>query len=335
MKNFAHALAGAARILYILIPALILGAPAVAASNGTDFPSRPIRLVIPFPPGGGTDAMARLLGQKMQALMGQPVIVENRPGGDTIIAALNVARAPADGYTLNMAHFSTMSLNPSLYPDLPYNPLTDFAPITQLTYTSMGIVGNHNVPVKTLKELVDYARKNPGKVTYGTSFLVAKMLGAELKSQAKIDMTEIPYKGSGQILQALLAGQIDFALVDLSQYVPFIQKGDLHALATTGEQRYVQLPDTPTLAESGYSSLVLRTWFGLFAPAGTPKPVIAKLNATVRQILSDPAVVQQLQQQYGYDATPTTPEQLTALVKSDAAKWGRVVKSLGIKPYGG
>jgi tripartite-type tricarboxylate transporter receptor subunit TctC len=303
------------------------------SAQAQDYPSRPIRLVIPFPPGGGTDGMARMIGQKLHDVMGQPVIIDNRPGGDTIIAAELTARAAPDGYTLNLAHFSTMALNPVLYPKLPYDPLKDFAPISQVTYTSMGIVGNKNIPAKDLKELVAYAKEHPGKVTYGTAVLVAKMLGVSMKSASGTDMQEIPYRGSGQILQALLAGQIDLAIVDLSQYVPFIQKGDLHALATTGPTRYVQLPDTPTMRESGYPAIELRTWFGLFAPARTPRPIIDKLNAALRRVLTDPAVVSQLQTQYGYDAVPGTPEELTALIKSDSAKWGAVIKASGITPY--
>ncbi|WP_160142206.1 Bug family tripartite tricarboxylate transporter substrate binding protein [Pigmentiphaga humi] len=310
------------RRLLLTLAATVACGTAMAQS----YPNRPIRLVIPFPPGGGTDVMARMVAQKLQGAIGQAVVVENKAGGDTIIAAQHVARAQPDGYTLLMAHFSTMALNPALYPKLPYDPIKDFAPISQLTYTSIGIIARADAPYKSVRELVDYAKANPGKLSYGSSLLVTKLFAESFKAAAGIDVLEVPYRGSGQILTALLAGDVNLSVADLSQYVPHVQQGTLRVLATSGATRFPQLPQTPTIGESGFKDTELSTWFGLFAPAGTPPAIIQRLNAEVVKILKDPQTVKEMQDNLGYDATPTTPEQLEALVKADMKRWGPEVR---------
>jgi tripartite-type tricarboxylate transporter receptor subunit TctC len=313
---------------------LVVGTAAAAVSSlarAQAYPGRPIRIVIPFPPGGGTDAMVRLLALKLRDAMGQPVLVDNRPGGDTIIAAEMVANAPPDGHTLLVAHFSTMALNPHLYPKLPYDPVKDFAPISQLTYTSIGLVAGKKLAANNMQELVKYAKANPGKLTYGHSFLVAKMYGEYFKSAAGVDIVDVPYKGSGPILPALLSGEIDLAVTDLSPFVPHVESGTIRVLGTSGARRYSQLPQVPTMRELGFPALELRTWFGLYAPAGTPAPIVERLNAEVNKVFKDPAVVKDLQTRHGYDPVPSTPQQLTALLKADSDKWGPVIKQLGLK----
>lgn len=308
----------------------ILAASTSAHGQTPAYPARPIRIIISFPPGGSTDFLARILAERLQAGMQQPVIVENRPGGNSVIAAEAVAKAPPDGYTLFMAVDSVMSLNPLLYSKLSYDPERDFAPISHVASQSLFIVAGPRSPVRDLPGLIAYARANPGKLAYGTSAMLQQLAGEKIKLDTKVDMLHVPYKGSPPMLQALLSGEIDFAITATIPYANYVKEGRLFGIATSGSKREVVLPTTPVMSEVGFPDLEFSNWNGLYAPAGTPEAIIEKINSEVRKALSDSAVSARLVSA-GIYPSPGTPEQLKALRKADVERWGSVIKAVGIK----
>lgn len=319
------------KILSRIVVTAFLGLLAVSqAANAQPYPSKVIRMIISFPPGGITDTLARVLTQKMGDSMGQSVIVDNRPGGNFVIAAEAAAKAAPDGYTLFMAVDSTFTLNPLQSAKLPYDLERNFAPISLVALQSLFVVASGKAPGRNFQELIAHAKANPGKVTFGSSALVAQLIGEQVKASTGVDMLHVPFKGSPPMLQALLSGDIDFAITTFLPYASYTKDGRLRGLAVTGTHREAPAPDTPTLAELGYPDLGYQLWFGLFAPAGTPRPVLDKLYAEVGKALTDPEARQRLISS-GVDPAPSTPEQLGAMIKGDLEKWGRVIKAAGIK----
>lgn len=294
------------------------------------YPSRPLHLIISFPPGGVSDTVGRQLAQKLQEQMGQPVVVENRPGGNFVIAAVAAAKAPADGHTIFMAVDSTMTLNPLQFDPLPYDPVKDFAPISLVAAQSLFIVASAKAPGKTLHDLVAYAKANPGKVTFGASALAAQLIAEQIKLKDGVDMLYVPFKGPPPMLQALLNGEVDFAVTTFVPYASHVKEGRLRGLAVTGTRRDVPAPDSPTLAELGYPELTYRFWLGMFAPAGTPAPVLDRLNAEIGKALND-AVMKQRLSAAGLEPTPGTAAQLAQAMRDDLDKWTRVVRTAKIK----
>lgn len=300
------------------------------AAHAQAYPTKNLRLVISYPPGGVSDLLARNLAQKLQANLGQSVIVDNRPGGNFVIASDAVAKSPPDGYTLYMVVDSAFTLNPLTIPKLPYNVERDFAPISLVALQTLFMVANPGAPGKDFNELLQYARTNPGKVTFGTSGFVNQMVGEQLKVATGVNILHVPFKGSPPMLQALLAGDIHFSITTFTPYATLVKEGKLRGLAVTAEERAPLSPDTPTLAELGHRELTYRQWFGLYAPAGVPKPVMDRLLTETAKALNDPDLRQRFTQA-GVDAAPSTPAEMSAIVRRDLDKWGKVIKVAGIK----
>ncbi len=294
------------------------------------YPSRPVRLVVPFPPGGSTDAVARLLAQRMGESFGQSVVVENRPGGNLFIGAEAVAKAPADGHTLLFTLDIVFTMNPSLFARLPYDAERDFAPVSLVTTQTMWFVSNPKLPVVSMAELVAYARANPRRINYGSGAIVGQLTGELLRTLTGAEMTYVPFKGSAQALQALLAGDIDLAVADITPFSPHIATGKLRGLGQTGRKRLESMPAVPTMAEQGLTDFEVIGWFGMYAPAGTQQPVITRLNAEVTRLLALPDMKEKILS-YGLEANSSTPEALAARAREDAAKWSRVIKAAGIR----
>jgi tripartite-type tricarboxylate transporter receptor subunit TctC len=310
-----------------------LAAVAFAVAQGASvqqYPTKPIRLIISFPPGGGVDVTARAIAQKLSESLGQQMVVENRAGGNTIISADIAAHAPPDGYTLFMPLDSTLTQIPALYSKLPYDPLRDFVPISQTSVGSYLFVTHPKSPFRTLQELVAYARANPGKLNFAASTVMTQVLTLQLKSAAGIDITYVPYKGTAPMVQALLAGEVDVAVDGVPFYVSSIKSGKMVGIATSGAARAPQLPDTPTFRESGYPQLEARSWFGVFAPAGTPPAIVTRLNGEIVRAMQSPDLLERLAAA-GNIAVSSTPEQLGALLREDHAKWVPIIRAAGIK----
>jgi tripartite-type tricarboxylate transporter receptor subunit TctC len=308
--------------------ALMLCANAAFAQG---FPAKPIRIIVSFPPGASLDLSARTLAQRVSENIGQQVIVDNRAGGNTIVSADVAAHAPADGYTVFLALDTTFTVVPLLYAKLPYDPVKDFAPITQASSAAYMFAASPRVPFKNMNDLVAYAKANPGKLNFGASTVLTQALTVLLKSSAGIDVTYVPYKGTPPMIQALMTGEVDVVVDTIPLYLPLLKQSKATALATTGSTRAVQLPDVITMREAGFPQLEADSFTGLFAPAGTPEAVIGKLNAEFTRVLNDPAFRQKILESGLNAATSSTPERLGAMVRDGLAKWGPVIKSAGIK----
>jgi tripartite-type tricarboxylate transporter receptor subunit TctC len=310
----------------------LVASTAPASVNAQSYPSRVVRLVVPFPPGGPLDISGRLLAQKLSEAWGQSVVVENRPGAGGNIGADLVAKSAPDGYTIVMGALSTHAVNPSLYPKMPYDAVKDFAPITLLATTPNVLVVNPSLPVNSVKDLIAYAKANPGKLSFGSGSngSAGHLAGELFKVDTGTDIVHIPYKGGAPATQALLAGDVQFMFDNLANATPQIKAGKLKALAVTTADRSKLAPDLPTMAEAGVAGFDISTWFGLLAPAGTPKDVVAKWNADVTRILNSPEMRERLTL-LGAEAAPTTPEQFAAFIQRELAKYARIVKASGAK----
>jgi len=297
----------------------------------TPYPDRPVRLVVPFPAGGGTDVLARQLAKAVAQEWSQPIVVENRPGAGGSIGAAQVAGAPADGYSLLMTTAGVSAINPELYKQLPYDPSTQFAPISRVASTVFVVVVHPSLPVKSMAELIELAKRRPGALTFGSAGNgAAGHLPAELfKSMAGIDIRHIPYRGTSPALADLMGGQISMMFAILGAALPNIQAGQLRALATTGQQRSVVLPDLPTVAEAGLPGYAADEWWGLAAPAGTPEPVIGKWNDAIKRFVQAPESRAHLIGA-GFEPSFDTPQAFTQLIAHDRQKWGDVIRQAGV-----
>ena len=305
--------------------------PAFAQPGGDKWPSRPIRLIVPLTAGGPTDLLARILAQPLGEKLGQPVILENRPGAGSNIGAELAAKADPDGYTLFLGTSGPLAINASLYGNLRFDPIKDFSPIILAATAPFVLVVNPSTPYKTLPELLAYARQNPGKLNFGAVPGSAAHLATELfKLTAALDITQVPYKGAAPATNDLIAGQIDLSFASTPGVIQHIKAGKLRALAVTSRTRLKQLPDVPALGETlqGYEAAV---WYGVVAPTRTPQAVITRLNTELTHILHDKAVEQQMLQN-DFDPAGSTPAQFGSFIKSETEKWGKVVKSSGAKP---
>ncbi|WP_076998240.1 tripartite tricarboxylate transporter substrate binding protein [Variovorax sp. KK3] len=313
-----------------LASTLLVCLPLAAAAQGAgDFPNKPIRIVVPFPAGGATDAAARLVATQMSEAWGQPVVVDNRAGAGGNVGSDIVAKSAPDGYTLVMGVTGSHAINTSLYSKMPYDPVTDFVPIAQVAVVPNVLVVHPSVPAKNLAELVALAKREPGKLNYASlGNGTAAHLGMEmLKTAAGIDVTHVPYKGSAPAVTDLLAGQVQMMVDGLPSALPHIQAGKLRAIALTSLKRAPALPELPTIAET-YKGFYADAWSGLFAPKGTPKPVVDKLSAEVQRILKQPAVREKLAA-LGAEPVGSTSAEFGAHVKREIDKWAAVVKSSG------
>ena len=314
---------------------VVLGAALIAATTAAtaqNYPSRPVRFVVPYAPGGSTDTLARSMAIKLSELLGQQVVVDNRPGANGDIGMTIVARAPADGYSIVLGYIANLGIGPSLYEKMPYDPVKDFASITQVAGASNILVTHPSLPAKNFKEFIAYTKANPKKVSFATAGVasVGHLTGELLNDMAGIDMLHVPYKGSGQAISDLVGGHIKVMISGMASTLPQVRSGKLNGIVTTGLKRTPATPDIPTIAETfpGFES---SSWFGVLAPAGTPKPIITRLNADIHKSLQDPAVAKRLAA-VGFEITYGTPEEFSAYIKSEIKKWAKVVKASGAKP---
>ena len=312
--------------------AVLLLAVSAAVQAAAPYPNKPIRLVVPFSPGGGNDIAARFVAQRLTEGFGQTAVVDNRPGAGSTLGTDVVAKSAPDGYTLLVTH-NAIAINQTLYPKLPYDTVRDFAQVAIIGVTTNTLVVNPTVPVKTTKELIALARAKPGALNYastgagGTSHLAMEYFRLE----TGLNLVHIPYKGTAPALTDLVGGQTQAMISALPGTVPFINAKRVVALATTGKKRSAFLPDLPTLDESGVKGYEFDTWYGLHAPAKVPKDVIAKLSAEISKSLSRPEVKDQLFKQ-GIEVQITTPEEFAAYVRAEVAKMGKIIKASGAKP---
>ncbi|MGH8616200.1 MAG: tripartite tricarboxylate transporter substrate binding protein [Burkholderiales bacterium] len=307
---------------------LALTAPVFAA----DYPSRPIRFIVPFPPGGGNDIVGRVVALKLGEALNQSVVVDNRGGAGGTIGTDMTAKAPPDGYTLLINNIS-LAVNATLIPKLPYDTLKDLAPVTLVGRQPNILVVHPGVPVKTMQDLLDLARAKPGQLTYGSGGVgTASHLSTELlKLMTKTDMAHVPYKGLGPALTDLIGGRLTLIISTMASALPQLKAGKLRPVAVTTLQRSPFFPEVPTMNEAGVKGYEFSTWYGLLVPAGTPKAVIDRLNAETAKVLAQPFVKEQFSVQ-GVDTTPSSPAEFGSYLKSEVSKWGKVVKASGATP---
>ncbi len=312
---------------------LLLLAVACAAAPGFAqvFPDKSVRLIVPFPPGGGTDGFGRILGAKLTELWGQQVIIDNRGGAQGNIGTALGARAAPDGYTLTLAHQGALTINPHLYSKPGYDTLRDFAGVSRGTDMAFILVVHPSLPVKTMKDLASLAKQNPGKLTFASTSSGPQMAGELFRLTTKTDMLHIPYKGGGPATIDLLAGHVAIMFANPTATVPHVKAGKLRALGVMGPKRNEALPDVPTAIESGYPDLGnVIEWYGVAVPAATPREIIARLNASVVQAINSPDVSRRIVS-LGQTPVTSTPEEFDGWIRSEFERWGKVVKASGAK----
>jgi tripartite-type tricarboxylate transporter receptor subunit TctC len=297
------------------------------------YPNRPLRIVVPFPPGGGTDIGTRIVAQKLQEAWGQAVIVENKPGAAGIVGTELTAKSAPDGYTFMMGNIGTHAINVSLYKKLAYDPVRDFAPVSMVADLPLLLLVHPSVPANSVKELIALAKSQPGKLNFSSSGAGGSMhVAAELfKSMTGVDMVHIPYKGGAPAVADLLSGQVALSFSTVLETIQHVKAGKVRALAVTNDHRSIALPDLPTIAEAGLPGYQSISWLALFAPAGTPKDIVNKVSAESVRILKLPDVKERLLAQ-GAEPIGSTPEQLATILSADIAKYAKVIRESGYKP---
>jgi tripartite-type tricarboxylate transporter receptor subunit TctC len=297
------------------------------------WPERPIRLVVPYTPGGGTDTLARLVAQRMGAATKWAIIVENKPGGGGNIGMDAVAKAAPEGYVIGLGQTSNLAINTTLYKKMPYDALKDFTPIGLVATQPVVLVVNADSPYKTLADLVNAAKGKPGQITMASagSGTIGHLSGELLAREAKVKFLHVPYKGAGPALTDLIGGSTQFAFLTVPSILPMLKANRLRALAVSSEKRIAALPNVPTVAESGYKGFVTESWYGLVGPAKLPAPIVTSINTELNKILKEREVIERLDAE-GNQPLGGTPEQFAALIKSDNAKWGSVIRDAGITP---
>ena len=310
---------------------LALGACIALPAWAQAYPSKPVKIIVPYTPGGGTDAVARGLAHQLSEAWGQPVIVENRPGGATIIGADAVAKSPGDGYTLLFSDSAAFVINQHLYSKMPYNPMTDLAPITVVVRLAPVLALSNAVPANNLRELIAYAKANPGKLTYASfgSGSYPHVITEQLKRMAGIDILHVPYKGSAAAVTDILNGRLSMLIVSLSIFEQHEKAGKLKVLATATEKRLALRPELPTISEAGVPGYSASVWFGMAAPASTPAPILDKLNADIRKILADPTYRQKFITAQSFEPGGMSRAEFAALLKVENERWGQLVKDSG------
>lgn len=314
--------------LLSLLAALLLPLPASAQT----YPSKPVRLLVPFAPGGTTDVLARLLAQKLSDLLGQQFIIENKPGAGGNIGTELAAKSPADGYTLVMSFDGTMAINPNTYARMPFDPQKDLVAVANVAQVPLLIVVHPGVAAKNIAEFVALAKASPGRINYSSAGhgSTGHLTGELFRGRAGIDIVHVSYKGGGQAVQDLLGGQIQMLVTALPTVEGHLKGGKLRALVFTSSKRVPGAPDVPTLAESGYPGLEILSWYGLLAPAGTPQEIVRRLNAEINRVLQAPEVRERLTV-LGTEPTGGTPEQFAQTIRDDTARWAKVVSAAGIR----
>jgi tripartite-type tricarboxylate transporter receptor subunit TctC len=294
------------------------------------YPNKPLKIIVPFAPGGVTDMVSRVMAQGLSVELGQAVVVENRAGASGIVGAEVTAKSAPDGYTLMMGNISTLAINAAVFAKLPYDPQTSFEPVSMVARQPLLVAVNPNVPVKTIAELVAYAKAN-NKLNFGSAGASLQLATEAFNQAAGLQMTHVPYKGSGPAMTDLVAGHIEVLFDAFSSLYPFIQQGRLRGLAITSAKRSPLAPELPTLGELGFPQVEVTSWQGIGAPAGTPPAIVAKLNAAVLKVLESQTVKDQFAKQ-GVEASPSSPEQLAQYASAERARWTDVASKAGVKP---
>lgn len=318
MKAFSRTLA--------LLTASLISLATMAQVNN----QQPIKVLLPFPPGGGSDSLTRMVTTPLASVIGQPIVMDYKPGGNSIIGAQTVATAKPDGMTYMVTMDMTATILPAVYSRLPFDPIKDLEPVAVLTHVPALFVAHPKVPANNLQELVAYSKKNPDKLNYGAAVLYGQVLGQQLKTVSGLTYTYVPYKGAAEAVQAVVAGHLDFMMLDIQTGLGFIKDGRLKALAITSAARHSTLPDVPTVGEMGWPDLQMSVWYGMFAPAGTPSAIVDKMNTSVIKVTSDPALRKRLAE-LGHEVSSATPAQVKALIEKDAAKWRQAARDGNIK----
>jgi tripartite-type tricarboxylate transporter receptor subunit TctC len=309
-------------------------AAAVLVAGGAlaqDYPGRAITLVVPFAVGSGIDPTARIIADELGRSLKQPVVIDYKPGANGAIAAGAVARATPDGYTIFMTTVSTHSANPNLLKSIPYDPIRDFAPLSRVGNLPFMLVVDPKMAATSVPEFVAYVKANPGRLSYASTNAIGLLAGATLKRMADLDLVHVPYRSSPQALNDVMTGRVAMMFVDFALGWPQAKAGNVRALAVTTKERSALLPDIPSMTEAGLPAFDLIPWNAIFAPANTPRPIVQRLNAELRRIISDPKVKERLAG-LGFDAFASTPEELDAFVREDLAKWTKWVREAGIEP---
>lgn len=319
---------------FIAACACIVAAPVesqTSTSSGQGWPARPVRIIVPFAPGGGVDTVTRFLAQKLTEQVGSSFVVENRPGAAGVLAVELVAKSPPDGYTL-LTSAPEFSINPSSRLKLSYDPFRDFAYISQLTSGQFMLASHPSVPVRSVKQLIALAKARPGELTYGSSGSggINHLAGELLQSMAGIRWLHVPYKGAGPATAALMGGEIGFVFASTTGLIAPAKAGRIRPIAVTGQKRFTELPDTPTIAESGLPGYNVTGWYGFYAPAGTPPQILKRLNDEARKALYSPEIKDKLEKT-GNEPVVSTPEEFVTFMRAEIAKWGKVVKSANIR----
>ena len=303
------------------------------AADAQGYPSRPIRLVVPYPPGGPLDIMARAIGQKLAEALGQPVLVDNKPGAGGNIGADLVAKAAPDGYTILMGAVATHAINPTLYPNIPYDPVRDFTPVALVAVVPNVLVVNPALPVTSVKELIELARARPGYLNFasGSTGSTGHLAGELFNALAGVQMVHIPYRGGAPAMADLLVGQVQLMFDNLANALPQVRGGKLRALAVTSAQRSAFASDLPTLAEAGVSGFDLTTWFGVFLPGNAPRDIVNRLNGEIVRALNTPDMRERLVKMGAEPPASNTPEQFSVFIRQEFDKYARVIKASGAK----
>ena len=336
VNAFVRAVTGGPHIDLVCRGGVLLGMALMSAAHAQAqaqaYPNRPVRWVVPFPPGGSTDLIGRFTGQELSKRIGQPVVIDNRPGAGGIIGTEHVAKSAPDGYTLLQGSVAQFATFPTMYAKLPYDPVKDFVPITLLQTITTTMVVTPSLPVKTVKDLVALARQRPGELNFTASGMgtTTYLTGELLKRRAGIDMTFITYKGSGPALNDVMAGFVQIMFEPLPSALPLINGGKLRVLAVTSRNRSPALPQVPTLDESGFPGFDMVTWQGMFAPAGTPSAVVDRLNGELTRILRTPEITQKVFDQGGQIGANTS-EEFARFIRDESAKWSKVIRDSGAR----
>ena len=316
----------------LLCAATCAGLVMPVCAQQSRYPTRPVRFVVPFAPGGSTDTLARTMGVKLADALGEQIVVDNRPGANGDIGMLIVSRSPPDGHTIVLGYIANLAIAPSLQPKMPYDPVKDFAPITQPASSPNVLTAHPSVPAGNLKELLALAKAKPGQVSFASTGVasVGHLTGELLNNLAGVKMTHVPYKGSGQAVTDLLGGHVQVMFSGFSSTLPHIKAGKLRALAVTGAKRSAALAEVPTIAEQGFPGVEATAWYGILAPANTPRPIVARLHDEFVRILKLPDVTQRLEG-LGFEIVGSTPEAFGAYIRSETTKWEKVVRASGAR----
>ena len=311
---------------------LLAGALLSLAAHAQPWPAKPIKMVVPFTAGGSTDTVARIVSEKLTARLGQPVVVENKAGAGGALGSDFVAKSPADGYTFLVGTSSTMAIAPWVYTKLPYNPTRDFAPVSLLGTADIIVVVHADVPIRNTKQLLDYAKANPGKLTFasGGNGSISHLLGEYFKSMARVDMLHVPYKGDAQMVTDMLGGQVSLAFGTAVAWLPHIKSGKVVAVAVTNPKRSTTLTDLPTVSESGVPGYEAVQWFGIAAPIGTPPEVVQRMYTEIKAILAMPDVQKRFLE-LGFDVVGSTPAEFTTFLRDENVKWKKIAEIAGTK----